>query len=212
MTTPAPRTKSVWAQMSLNRLIWVALFLVLGVTAAFGGLAAVERVTAVSLGQTYDDGPLLITPQAARLSASVPGLPSLDPACRFLTVDVTIESVADRSVALPTAMPVVGTEVDCAAGRFEKTQDVVSVQGVPAVFKGAVRLRDGQQAPTVEPGFTNEYRLAWAVPAADLTGHPQISMRMPQMSQFISTFRIVESWGGDPDEYGSLALTPGLYE
>ena len=211
MTPPPARPKSVWAQMSLSRLIWVALFLVLAVTATFGGLDAVERVMPVAWGQTYDDGPLRITPHSAALSAAVPGFQELDESCRFLTVDATIESVADRSVALPTALPVTGIEADCTGSRFEKTQDVVSVHGIPADFKGAVRLRDGQQTPTVEPGFINEYRLVWAVPAADLADQPQISVHMPQMSEFISTFRIAESWGGDPDEYASLILTPGLY-
>jgi hypothetical protein len=211
MTAPQPRPTSVWAQMSLNRLIWVALILVLCVTAAFGGLAAVERVTPVSLGQTYDDGPLRLTPHSAELRDSVPGFEGLDETCRLLTVDVTIESVADRSVALPTALPIMGIAADCTGSRSAKTQDVVSVHGVPADFKGAVRLRDGQQTPAIEPGFTNEYQLVWAVPAADLADQPAISLRMPQMSEFISTFRIAESWGGDRDEYASLTLTPGLY-
>lgn len=211
MTTPRPRSTSVWAQMSLNRLIWVAVFLVLSVTAAFGGLAAVERVTPVSLGQSYDDGPLRITARSAALPASVPGFEGLDETCRFLTVDVTIESVADRSVAFPTAWPVMGIKADCTGIRSAKTQDVISVHGVPADFKGAVRLRDGTQTPAIEPGFTNEYQLVWAVPAADLAEEPTISVRMPQMSEFISTFRIAESWGGDRDRYASLTLTPGLY-
>ncbi|MDG4663381.1 hypothetical protein [Mycobacterium sp. 236(2023)] len=211
MTTPPP-PKSVWAQLSLNRLTWIGVVVVLVTTAAFGGLDAVERVTPVSLGQTYDDGPLRITPHSAEVRASVPGMRDLDQACRYLVVDVTIESVTDRSVALPNAFPVIGTESDCKGGEFEKTQDVISIHGIPASFKGAVRLRDGQPMPALEPGFTNEFRLIWAVPAADLADRPEISMRMPQMSEFISTFRIVESWGGDKDGYGSLTLTPAVYE
>jgi hypothetical protein len=212
MTTPQPpRPKSVWAQMSLNRLTWVVVVIILVTTAAFGGLDTVERVTPVSLGQTYDDGPLRVTPHSAAIRASVPGMRELDQACRYLMVDVTIESVADRSVTLPNAFPVIGTEVDCEGSKAERTQDVFSIRGVPASFKGMVRLRDGQPMPTLEPGFTNEFRLLWAVPTADLATRPEISMRMPQLSEFISTFRIVESWGADKDGYGNLILTPGVY-
>jgi hypothetical protein len=202
----------VWDKLSLDRLKWVALFIVLAVAAAFGGLDAVDRVTPVAMGQTYDDGPLRITARSAALPPAVDGLASLDEQCRFLTVDVTIESATDRSVTLPSALPIVGTPVDCTGSRPLTISNTFGIHGIPAYFKGAVRRHDGQTMPSVEPGFTTDYRLVWAVPAADLTQRPQISLRMPVMTEFISTFRIAEGWGGDADAYGNLDLAPAVYE
>ena len=84
-------------------------------------------------------------------------------------------------------------------------------EDLAAYFKTAVRLRDGQPMPTVEPGFTTDYRFVWAVPAAALADEPQISIRMPAMSSFISTFRIAEDFSGDASEYGDLPLAPQVY-
>ena len=49
-------TESPWRRMSLGRLKWVAALIVIGATAAFGGLATADRVTPLTLGQAYDDG------------------------------------------------------------------------------------------------------------------------------------------------------------
>lgn len=212
MTPPTPAPQSVWDKLSLGRLKWVALFIVLAVAAAFGGLDAVDRVTPVAMGQTYDDGPLRITARSAAIPTAVDGFASLDEQCRFLTVDVTIENVADRSVTLPNALPIAGTPVDCTGSRPQAITNTFGIHGIPAFFKGAIRVRDGQSMPSVEPGFTTDYRLVWAVPATDLAQRPQISLRMPVMTEFISTFRIADGWGGDADAYGDLDLTPAVYE
>jgi hypothetical protein len=197
--------------MSLGRLKWVAALIVIGATAVFGGLDTADRVTPVAMGQAYDDGPLRITVRAAALPDDVAGSRALTPRCRFLTVDATIESVADRSVSLPNSLPVIGTDADCAGPRPSAVTGVIGITGIPAYFKTAVRLRDGQPMPTVEPGFTTDYRFVWAVPAAELATRPQISVRMPKMSPFISTFRIAEDLSGDASEYGDLVVTPQVY-
>lgn len=204
-------TESPWRRMSLGRLKWVAALIVIGATAAFGGLATADRVTPLTLGQAYDDGPLRITVRAAALPDRVDGLRALTEQCRFLTVDATVESVADRSVSLPNSSPVIGTDADCAGPRPSAITGVIGITGIPAYFKAAVRLRDGQPMPTVEPGFTTDYRFVWAVPAAELAAAPQINIRLPKMSTFISTFRIAEDFGGNASEYGDLALAPQVY-
>lgn len=211
MNPPAPVPQSVWSKLSVTRLGWVALAVTLAATAIFGGLDSVERVTQVAMGQTYDDGPLRITPRSAALTSSVEGLASLDRQCRFLTVDVTIENAADRSVTLPTAFPVICMSADCTGSKPRTITNTFGIHGIPANFKGALRSRDGQPMPTVEPGFTTDYRLVWAVPAADLDEHPPISLRMPAMTEFISTFRIAEGWGGEADAYGNVDLTQAVY-
>lgn len=207
MSQPA-QSPSPWRTMSLGRLKWVAVLIVIGATAVFGGLDAADRVTPVAMGQSYDDGPLRITPRSASLPAEVTGLASLSAQCRFLTVDATVENVADRSVALPNALPVVGTDADCSGPRPSTISGVIGIHGIPAYFKSALRARDGQAMPTVEPGFTTDYRFVWAVPAADLARHRQITARMPAMSEFVSTFRIAEDFGADDDTYGEVDLTP----
>lgn len=209
MTTPppSPPPQWVWRKLSLGRLRWVALLVALAGTAVFGGLDAVDQVTPLSMGQSYDDGPLRITARTAEITETVKGMPTLAPDCRYLTLDVAIENVADRSVPMPTAMPVAGAPSDCTLPQKQNGTRLVEIHGVPVSFKGAIRLRDGQPMPTVEPGFTTEYRLVWAVPAADLAEQPQISARMPRLTEFISTYRITESWAGDRKVYGDLPLT-----
>ncbi|MEH3139125.1 MAG: hypothetical protein PGN37_02895 [Mycobacterium kyogaense] len=204
-------TESPWRRLSLGRLKWVAALVVIGATAVFGGLDTANRVTTVAMGQAYDDGPLRITVRAAALPEGVAGLRALTAQCRFLTVDATVESVTDRSVSLPNSLPVIGTDADCSGPRPSAITGVIGIAGIPAYFKTAVRLRDGQPMPTVEPGFTTDYRFVWAVPADELADEPQISVRMPAMSSFISTFRIAEDFSGDASEYGDLALAPQVY-
>ncbi|TRW82754.1 DUF4352 domain-containing protein [Mycolicibacterium sp. 018/SC-01/001] len=203
--------ESPWRRVSLGRLKWVAALIVIGATAVFGGLDSADRVTPLAMGQSYDDGPLQITVRSAALPAEVDGLRQLTGHCRFLTVDATIHNVSDRSVTLPTAFAVIGTDADCTGPRPSAVTGVIGITGVPAYFKTALRLRDGQPMPTVEPGFTTDYRFAWAVPAAALAAEPAITVRLPKMTEFISTFRIAEDFAGDASEYGDLPLSPQVY-
>ena len=110
--TPGVRTeppRSVWKRMSLSRIRWVLVVGTLAVTAAFGGLKTADHVTAVALGQPYDDGPLNIVVHSARAVARMPEFRYAAPECQFVVVEATIENTADRSVPFPTANPAVPT-------------------------------------------------------------------------------------------------------
>lgn len=57
-----PKDQGFLDRLSLKNLRRAGIVALLGVTAGFGGLDTVEPMTPVSLGETYSNGPLEITP------------------------------------------------------------------------------------------------------------------------------------------------------
>jgi hypothetical protein len=196
----------VWRRLSLKQLRWISVIAVFGATAAFGGLQTADYKTPLSFGETYDNGPLRITPHSVSLAREVAALPKPSPVCRYLVLVATIESVAKDSVLFPLVSPGVGNAAGCLP-RTRSPTDEFGIAGVNAGFAGAFRGHEQITSPSVEPGFTNVYRLVWMVPEAELQPHPEIAIRFYQMSESISTFRIERHWLGDQDRYGALRVT-----
>ena len=201
--TVTPR--SVWKRMSLSRIQWVLVVGALATTAAFGGLKAADHVTTVPLGQPYDDGPLTIVIHSARTAATLPEFRYASPECQFVVVEATIENTADRSVPFPTADPVLPMPKMC-DGRDLAGASVVEMDGFPARFLGALRGQESIVTPTIEPGFTDDFRLVWTLPRSELAKHPRLRIRLPQQKEDISTFRIAEDWFGEGGHYGVVEL------
>jgi hypothetical protein len=199
--------RGVWRGLSLKQLRWVFVVAILGATAAFGGLQTADYKTPLSLGQTYDDGPLRITTHSVSLARQAAALPRLSPACRYLVLVATIENVAKDSVVFPLAHAVIGAPDDCAPRTQVTVPQLFGIVGVSAVFIGAFRGHEQMSSPGIEPGFTNIYRLVWVLPEAELQPHPQIAIRFHQMYQSISTFRIDRVWFSHDDRYGELRVT-----
>lgn len=206
--SPGVRTeppRSAWKRMSLSRIRWVLVVGALAVTAAFGGLKTADHVTAVAVGQPYDDGPLNIVVHSAKAVATMPEFRYASPECQFVVVEATIESTADRSVPFPTADPVLPTPKMCDARDVAGTS-VVEMDGFPARFIGALRGDESIVTPTIEPGFTDDFRLVWTLPPSELAKNPRLRVRLPQQKEDISTFRIAEDWFGQGNRYGVVEL------
>lgn len=196
--------RSVWQRLSLKQLRWTAVAIVLVVTAAFGGLQTAHHVTSISFGQTYNAGPVRITPHSASLTDRVAGLSELSPECRYLVLTATIQSTANESIPFPLPGALTGT-AECAP-RTARDTEMFGITGIAGRFEATFRGHESINAPTIEPGFTNEYSMVWAVSQPGLSFHPQIDILIYKMFRFISTFLIAHRWVGDPDHYAELAI------
>lgn len=196
---------SVWQRLPLKQLRWTLIAVLMVSTAAFGGLQPARYVTPVSFGEAYNDGPLQITPRSVSLADWRPGLLHLSRECRYLVLDATIHSTARDSV--PFLFPGIldGKAGDCAPqeGRDDGMFEIVGIAGQYAVtFRGHEPIA----IPTIEPGFTNDYAVVFAVSHAELRRHAQISIRFHNLSQYESTFGISTGWIGDPTHFGELRV------
>jgi hypothetical protein len=209
--------QTVWQRLSLKQLRWTALALILVVTAAFGGLETAHHVTPISFGQTYTAGAVRITPHSVSLTDHWVGLPDQErlwddkPAqCHYLVLTVTIQNDAKETVPFPLTGAIAGMPDDCTARKVENPQ-MFDMIGATNRYATTFRGREKISVPTIEPGFTNDYSVVWAVSRADLKLHPQISIRFNNMYQYISTFLIARSWAGDADHYAELRFpTPEM--
>jgi hypothetical protein len=107
--------------------------------------------------------------------------------CDYLVLTVTIQNTANESVPFPLP-DVFGMPDDCTT-RLRSTE-MFGVAGVANRYGATFRGHESIIVPSVEPGFTNDYSVLWAVSRADLKRHPQISIRFNDMHPFISTFLI----------------------
>lgn len=197
---------SVWQRLSLKQLSWIFVALVMVITAAFGGLQTAHHVTPVSFGQTYDDGPLRITPHSVAITDHRAGLVPLSSECRYLVLNATIQSTADDSVPFPLPGILRGAASDCAPHTVGRTQ-IFGIAGIAGQFAAIFRGHESLAIPSIEPGFTYDYSVVWVVSQAELRRHPQISINFYRMEEFVSAFRIDRFWTGDADHYGELRIT-----
>ncbi len=197
---------SVWQRLSLKQLSWIFVAVVMVITAAFGGLQTAHHVTPVSFGQTYDDGPLRITPHSVAITDHRAGLVPLSSECRYLVLNATIQSTADDSVPFPLPGILRGAASDCAPHTVGQTQ-MFGIAGIAGQFAATFRGHDSLAIPSIEPGFTYDYSVVWVVSQADLRRHPQVSINFYRMEEFVSAFRIDRFWTGDADHYGELRIT-----
>jgi len=209
--------KTVWQQLTLKQLRWTVLAVIVAITAAFGGLKTAHHVTLISFGQTYTAGAVKITPHSVSLTdkwADMPNLstntwnfdhPDQPGPCRYLVLAVTIQNTAKESVDFPLPGIVTGMADDCGP-RTKKDIDMFGITGIDGHYVGTYRGHETMPVPTIDPGFTYDYSVLWAVSRAQLQSHPQISIRFYRMSQFISTFLIAKRWQGDSDHYAELRL------
>ncbi len=192
--------------MSLARWQKTAVVALLAVTAAFGGLRDADHVTPVVLGQTYDNGALSITPASVSVMSALPWLATLTPECRFIVLDATIENTGAAAVPLPTGISPIGKAGDCAELDASHSTDGLAIANLASRFAGALRVRDEQPVPYIDPGFTERMQLAWVVPASELDNAADIQIDLRTMTDSFSTFRISRQWIVDEDRYGRLRV------
>lgn len=211
--------RSVWQRLSLKQLRWTAVAVVLVVTAAFGGLQTAHHVTTISFGQTYTAGAVRVTPHSVSLADKWPGLPNLSTdiwvafntpqeqpgPCRYMVLDVTVQNTANESVPFPLENIVGGGADDCGPPRVKNTE-MFGITGIAGRFVAVFRGHETTAMPSVEPGFTNDYTVVWVVSRAELSRHPQVTIRFYNMAPYISTFLIARNWAGSADHYADLPI------
>lgn len=196
---------TVWQRLSLKQLRWTALAVILVVTAAFGGLKTAHHVTTISFGQSYNAGALTVTPRSVSLVDHFVGLPRMAPQCRLLVLKVTVQNTAHESVPFPLDGALMGKPDDCTAHPRADTE-LFGLTGIANRYAAAFRGAETIAVPSIDAGFTYAYSVLWAVPAADLSHHPAITVRIHKMSSFISTFVLAHRWAGDADRFAELRI------
>jgi hypothetical protein len=200
--------RSVWHRLTINQLRWTIVAVILVITAGLGGLQTAHHVTSISFGQSYTAGGVRVTPHSVSLADHRAGLPPLSPDCRYLVMTATIQNIAKESIPFPIsgASPTADAEDTCAPEKHRDTQ-MFAINGIPAQFWATFRGNETLIVPSIEPGFTYDYSVLWAVSLAELRRHPHFTIRIHNMYSFISTFVIAHYWAGDADHYAELAIS-----
>jgi hypothetical protein len=146
---PAARTNrfTQWlAGLSLAQMGRIGLLVVLAATAAFGGLATVDKqVTPFKTGDEFSDGEFTVTVQRARLVDELKGTyGSAKPGKVYLGIVTTLRN--DGTVP----------------GRLRDQLDLRDM--ADKEFFGTFRLRDGSPIQTLGPGLTEQLVFAWLLP------------------------------------------------
>jgi hypothetical protein len=204
-TVAEEKQPTVWQRLSLSQLRWTAAALIVVVTAAFGGLKTAHHVTPISFGQTYNAAALLVTPHSVALTDHWVGMSHLSPECHYLVLKVTIQNTAHESVPFPLDGGVAGQADDCAPHRRPDTE-LFGLTGIANQFAATFRGKESITVPSIDAGFTNDYSVLWAVSRAELSRHPEITVRIHKMSSFISTFVLSHRWAGDADHFAELRI------
>ncbi|OBK32521.1 hypothetical protein A5658_15905 [Mycobacterium sp. 1245111.1] len=205
-TVVEDKPPSVWQRLTLKQLRWTAVAVVLVLTAAFGGLKTAHHVTPISLGQTYNAGALLVTPRSVSVTDHWVGLPRLAPECRYLVLRVTIQNTAHESVPFPLQGGFSGEVGHCAPHR-PADPELFGLTGIANQFGATFRGKVSIAVPSIDAGFTDDYSVIWAVSRAELSHHPEMTIRIHKMSSFISTFVLAHRWVGDDDHFAELRIS-----
>lgn len=124
---------------------------------------------------------------------------------------VTIQNTATEPVPFPLPDLVDGSADDCVSHPVRDTQ-MFGIAGIDSRFAATFRGHESIPVPTIEPGFTSDYSVLWAVSAAELRRHPQIAIRIYKMYSSVSTFVAAHSWSGDADRYAELRIPNLAFE
>ncbi len=205
-TVVEDKLPTVWQRLTLKQLRWTAVAAILVVTAAFGGLKTAHHVTPISLGQTYNAGALLVTPHSVSLTDHWLGMPGLAPGCRYLVLKVTIQNTTHESVPFPLQGVLAGGPGDCTPHR-RPDAELFGLTGIANQFGATFRGKETIAVPSIDAGFTYDYSMLWAVSRAELSHHPEVTVRIHKMNTFISTFVLSHRWAGDADHFAELRVS-----
>lgn len=165
----------------------LTLFVIIVVTAAFGGLDTVDKqVTPFKPGEEFSDGEYTLTIERARLVDELKGtIASARPGKVYLGVVATLRN--DGTVP----------------GRL---RDELDVRDLPdKEFVGAFRFRDGSPIQTLGPGLTEQLAFAWLLPDSARRSVRSVSIRVwkKKYSQLMVTYGGKE-WIESVTDYGLI--------
>lgn len=184
----ANRWSQWFARLTSSQTRRVALLLVLVATAAFGGLATVDKqVTPFKPGEEFSDGEFTVTIERARLVDELKGTyGSAKPGQMYLGVVTTLRN--DGTVP----------------GRL---RDQLDLRDVPEKeFFGAFRFRDGSAIQTLGPGLTEQLVFAWLLPESAAQSLQSVTIRVWKKKYT----QLMVTYGGnewiDTDNYGQIVV------
>lgn len=185
---PAERTRGLrqrFADLKIGTIGRLALFVVVIVTAAFGGLDTVDKdVTPFAPGDEFSDGQYTLTVERARLVDALKGtIASARPGKVYLGVVATLRN--DGTVP----------------GRL---RDELDLRDLPdKEFVGAFRFRDGSPIQTLGPGLTEQLVFAWLLPNSARQSVRSVSIRVwkKKYTQLMVTYGGKE-WIESVTDYG----------
>ena len=185
---PGEPTRGLWQRFAHVRprtIGRLALFVVIVVTAAFGGLDTVDKqVTPFKPGEEFSDGEYTLTVERARLVDELKGtIASAKPGKVYLGVVATLRN--DGTVP----------------GRL---RDELDLRDRPdKEFVGAFRFRDGSPIQTIGPGLTEQLVFAWLLPESARRSLQSVSIRVwkKKYTQLMVTYGGKE-WLDSVTDYG----------
>jgi hypothetical protein len=174
-----------FAGLKFRTIARLALFVVVVVTAAFGGLDTVDKqVTPFKPGEEFSDGEYTLTVERARLVDELKGtIASARPGKVYVGVVATLRN--DGTVP----------------GRLREELDVRNLPDKE--FVGAFRFRDGSPIQTLGPGLTEQLVFAWLLPDSTKQTVQSVSIRVwkKKYTQLMVTYGGKE-WIESVTDYG----------
>lgn len=169
-----------WAKKTADRVPtgWIITgvgALLLGATAAFGGLAPAPQPKPIELsaGEHYTGSQLDMAVVSAGVGGEVRGTGySPEPGQRTLVIvlDVTNEFTAPR------------------LARSQDTMGGVGVDGVSLEGVDVARTIDGSNVLNFQPGVPTRVRLAWLIDEGDISPGDEIRVVLPESSHYVGSF------------------------
>ncbi|WP_460796423.1 hypothetical protein [Microbacterium sp. GXF0217] len=199
-TTAAEPKKWVSAVTSRVSTKWiggVATVLILGATAAFGGLGGVPEppLPELAAGDTFTGAGWEMTPQRAVLIDELNDT-GVRPESgeRLLVIIMDVTNVDDAARA------------STATGAASLAE--IRVEDVSDVPPGVARYDDATLDPWLQPGVPAQLVLTWAVPASDFTDGDDIRLALLTATEYTGEFFVYgEYWDDEAvGAYATLAV------
>lgn len=165
----------------------------LGVTAAFGGLAAVAAAPLPELGagDTHENGPFALTIERAVLIDDLPEAGIFldeDSGQRVLALVLTVENVWTE--ALPSGLDFTGEKGVVGAVRLPE------LDGAPA--ESVARFDDTTVGPWLQPGLPAQLVLTWPVDADRFEDGDELRIDLRNYSLYTGTLVVDGTYWVDP--------------
>ncbi|MFB7249957.1 hypothetical protein [Microbacterium sp. NPDC056234] len=193
---PKKWVSAVTSRVSTKWIGGTATVLILGATAAFGGLGAVPEppLPEVAAGDTFTGAGWEMTPQRAVLidELNETGVrPKEGERLLVVVMDVTnVDDAARQS-----------------SSSAEGSLSAIRVEDAPDIAPMIARYDDTTLYPWLQPGVPAQLVLTWAIPASGFAGGDDIRVALPTATEYTGEFFVYgEYW--DDEQIGAHATLP----
>lgn len=194
---PKKWVSAVTSRISTKWIGGAATVLILGATAAFGGLEAVPEPPLPELvaGDTFTGAGWEMTPQRAVLidELNETGVRPKEGE-RLLVVIMDVTNVDDA--ARPSSSSAKGSLT------------AIRVDDVPDIAPAVARYDDTTASPWLQPGVPTQLVLTWALPASGLADGDDIRLTLPTATEYTGEFFVYGEYWEDEETgaYATLAV------